>query len=597
MIPFIQLLIMMSLKTSVLIFIISIIKLLFKRFLTVKSNYYIWFLLIVSLVLPFGIHSEISIYNLIKLPVAIESANNPSDFLSQQKNLKLYMDTKKDLILETHEDKTALLKENGSDNGTNNPLFYLAQIKENNRTVNFMAQCFFYVWLTGLLMLSSIVFMRTKKFQKKIESENISLKSNIKSMFNTCKNQLKIKQEVELRTTRYLTTPSLIGLFHPIIFLPEKILNNFKEDELKYIVMHELAHVKKHDILIKWIILICQLVHWFNPIVWLGFSKMKKDMELDCDAYVLNNIEKDQYIHYGEIILNLLEYLSQGHAIPVSTNIIDKNSEIKRRIIMISKFNKKTYGLTLVSLIIILCIGYVAVAAAVPKSEKENLLPALKESVQELPEEETISASEAEQILQSKDDLLGKDYSYVWDLIGTPYIKTYYVNTKDTSKDDIAKNMSSVAVYPIKDSETNSALYIYFDKDCLVNVESDEFSEMSGSSWKDSDYTVTVRADLKGTEIDGEEFKNMDDETNIKELSEKYTGKSLIEFRNDFNLSHGCYKAISKNSMQLDIYPIVSKSSPSPYTGIYVYSEAGMIKSINTGMANLQFKNLDELFK
>jgi beta-lactamase regulating signal transducer with metallopeptidase domain len=61
-------------------------------------------------------------------------------------------------------------------------------------------------------------------------------------------------------------------------------LRSFSTEELRFVFLHELAHVRRRDILMSWLMALLQVVHWFNPLVWFAFSRWRADRELACDA-------------------------------------------------------------------------------------------------------------------------------------------------------------------------------------------------------------------------------------------------------------------------------------------------------------------------
>ncbi|MHC4511144.1 MAG: M56 family metallopeptidase, partial [Planctomycetota bacterium] len=103
-----------------------------------------------------------------------------------------------------------------------------------------------------------------------------------------------------------------------------------------------------------------QVLHWFNPLIWLAFRRMRADRELACDALVLARTHSDEPKRYGRIIVNLLERFSRPRPLPGMAGIMETKSQLKRRIAMIAKFKKNSYQWSpiAVALIIILaCIS------------------------------------------------------------------------------------------------------------------------------------------------------------------------------------------------------------------------------------------------
>lgn len=601
MIHFTKLLFIMSIKTSILILIILTVKFLFNRLFTGRTHYIIWFLLFISLTIPYTPESNLSIYNISKYfnqNVSISNTQLDQNAFFNNTNIinnngdKSYFENnqsipKENRFIATNENKT---------------IFNFITTISKSKT---LANIFAYIWLIGFLLLSFNVFIKTIKFGKLIHMEKEILDTKKILLLNKCKKTLSINKNVKLVKTNFFSTPSLVGLVYPKILLPKELLCKFNDDKLELILLHELSHLKRKDLLMNWFILIYQLIYWFNPIVWIGFYKMKNDMELACDAFVLRHLEKEKHISYGRVIIDFLEYFSKDHHIPVSTNILKNKNEVKRRIIMIKKFSKTSCQFTLISFLLISLVGcssitsmssFVSAPSTVSSTPKSNTLPTktVEKTTEEVPIENSngyISLSDSQQIVNNKSDILGKDYEYIRKIIGSPYVKTYYVNTKNLTADEILKNSSTESIYPIYNEEESSALYIFIENDKITNIKTDEFSGLPCNTWKDSDYKVNFFEYQFGSDIDDKDL------TVLSELKKEFIGKSLSDFRNKFTLTHYSAEAFNKKgNLQLSIYPIVSKDSASPIGGIYILSENNIIKNIKIDRAVLQFEQLDEHF-
>lgn len=89
--------------------------------------------------------------------------------------------------------------------------------------------------------------------------------------------------EQNIYQSEAVRSPFVLGIRHPIIYIPYDL----KGRALDYVLAHERHHLRRHDHLIRRLALVLLAVHWFNPLVWLAFYLMGKDMELSCDEGVL----------------------------------------------------------------------------------------------------------------------------------------------------------------------------------------------------------------------------------------------------------------------------------------------------------------------
>lgn len=109
-----------------------------------------------------------------------------------------------------------------------------------------------------------------------------------------------------LRLCAGLNAPMLAGVFRPTLLLPEKGLTG---DALRYSLLHELAHYRRHDIWLKTLALWVNALHWFNPCMWYMMRLVERDTELACDEAALKKLPLEEHSAYGKTILDAVERL------------------------------------------------------------------------------------------------------------------------------------------------------------------------------------------------------------------------------------------------------------------------------------------------
>lgn len=135
---------------------------------------------------------------------------------------------------------------------------------------------------------------------------------------------------IPIYESEYIQTAFLLGLFRPRIYLP---LGTGKERS--YVVAHEGMHRKRLDHIVKPLCYLAVVLHWFNPLVWLAFSLMNKDMEMSCDEQVLKNAKEDIRSDYSKSLLKLSARES-GLSVPLAFG----ESNTKERIRHALKYKK-----------------------------------------------------------------------------------------------------------------------------------------------------------------------------------------------------------------------------------------------------------------
>ncbi|WP_176461778.1 M56 family metallopeptidase [Anaeromicrobium sediminis] len=355
---FVTIIFQMSIRASLLILIILAVKFVFKKVLLPQIHYLIWFLLFIALTIPYTSESALSMYNIpnyfdtnkLSSESILPSVSNEKDVPPKSQDLediqynRLKQNTQKDKRILTFEESLT---------------------KKIMSTLS-------WIWLFGGLFVLFSSIIKNIQLHDSIRNEEEIYDEKILTILNHYKKQLNIQTNVKLIKTRQFSTPSLVGILKPRILIPAPILSNLDETKLGFIILHELSHLKRKDILTNWIILVFQSLYWFNPLIWIGFYRMKMDMEIACDTFVLNKLHKKHHIPYGKVIIELLEYFSYNKFSPIITNILQNKSEVERRIIMIKNFRKNSYVLMIISLLLVALVGCTTLTNATKNESTTN---------------------------------------------------------------------------------------------------------------------------------------------------------------------------------------------------------------------------------
>jgi hypothetical protein len=162
----------------------------------------------------------------------------------------------------------------------------------------------------------------------------------ILDLLEDCKSEMGIRTILGVVITDKVKSPALFGFVRPRLLLPAGIIETLSLKELRYVFLHELAHLKRHDIYLGYLSSLLQSLHWFNPLIWLAFYRIRNDRELACDALVLAQTHSSESKDYGRTIVSLLERFSRPRHLPAMAGILETKSQLKRRIKMIAKFKK-----------------------------------------------------------------------------------------------------------------------------------------------------------------------------------------------------------------------------------------------------------------
>lgn len=177
----------------------------------------------------------------------------------------------------------------------------------------------------------------------------------------------KIKESVLLKDNIYLCDHIdacfVFGIFNPKIYLPSSINN----EDLKYIIAHEKAHIQRKDYVYKPLAFLLLSIHWFNPIVWIAYKCFCNDLELACDEKVLVDFGLESKKEYSNTLIN---YSDQTH-LGVCPLAFSENN-VKSRVVSILKYKKPNKWIIAIGGLI--CAVFIACFMTNPKEIKTRLV-------------------------------------------------------------------------------------------------------------------------------------------------------------------------------------------------------------------------------
>ena len=168
-----------------------------------------------------------------------------------------------------------------------------------------------------------------------------------------------IPAAVEIRVSQGLVEPGVVGLFHPILLLPEGIVERLTRSQLEAVLAHELCHIHRRDNLCASLHMIVEAVFWFHPLVWWIGAQLVEERERACDEEVLRL--GNQASVYADAILHVCKLYLES---PLACVSGVAGSDIRRRIEAIMS-NRGAQGLNRAKKVLLVAAGTAAVLSPV----------------------------------------------------------------------------------------------------------------------------------------------------------------------------------------------------------------------------------------
>lgn len=233
-----------------------------------------------------------------------------------------------------------------------------------------IATILFIFWQVGVIFVLSFNIACYMLYLRKLRKYNIS--ANQQEM-ELLKELSESKNTPRLYKNSIVATPILIGVFRPEIILPYK---KYEDLKLRGILLHEITHMRKYDIVVKRLLILVGALHWFNPIIYFVRREIDKACELACDESVIKKFDNDGKQHYGDALIMVAADTIRN--MPVSITMFENKKNLRERLDAIMKhknFPRKTIFLSCVLLVIITCCTfYLGIARSSTNPENGNVI-------------------------------------------------------------------------------------------------------------------------------------------------------------------------------------------------------------------------------
>lgn len=292
-----ELAILATVSAGILALGIWLIEILFRRWMSPSQLAILWVLVLIRLVMPFAPESGFSLWNLTKLSIFQNQLVDPVP----NQILPPTVDSNPSLTQSKPSESVALpvnphLGDSAPPVASDNPGFLLAILP--------------WIWIgVGLGLLASTLLAHLF-FCRRLKSETVVADGRLLELWERCCHKVGFNRQLPMVLVEHLDQPAVLGVFHPMLLWPRSIAE-LSDSQIQLVMMHELGHVKRWDILTNWAMLFLRSVYWWNPIYWIASNRFQNLREQACDAFAIRAMKETKAKEYGELLL-LLSH--GGHA-------------------------------------------------------------------------------------------------------------------------------------------------------------------------------------------------------------------------------------------------------------------------------------------
>lgn len=254
-----------------------------------------------------------------------------------------------------------------------------------------------WTWLGGAALTLTISLCRLAVFLVRLRRSKLRDDAQLSATVDRLCAMLKVGRRVRLRITDSRIGPAVVGLFRPLVLLPEVIVAGKSPADLEPILAHELIHVRRGDLWLGMWQLLARSVWWFHPLVWSAMARLAREAERCCDEEVVSGLRCEP-ARYARGLLDVLErkrWLRPAPAFP-GVRPVDVTSKRLERIMSLGQGSRRRTPwwcwLTLAALGIVTLPGGARVAAQVDADEPVVKQPESKKTAVKRAETKTTVA-------------------------------------------------------------------------------------------------------------------------------------------------------------------------------------------------------------
>lgn len=187
-------------------------------------------------------------------------------------------------------------------------------------------------WLIGCVsMLLKLTFELARAQHLKHHGTEL-VSTDLQTKFLKLKQQIGLGKEITIRLSQRINIPCVIGHFKPVILLPSSVILGLSPTQIEMIILHELAHIQRNDVLINFVQTVLKILFFFNPAVHFLSHRIDQEREHACDDLAIKICGNT--LLYARTLQAFAEMrLSLSNQLALSSHFSERNSMLKQRVV------------------------------------------------------------------------------------------------------------------------------------------------------------------------------------------------------------------------------------------------------------------------
>ena len=224
----------------------------------------------------------------------------------------------------------------------------------------------FFGWLAGFAVMGLITVGGHLRLQRQLQREKRKPSKEMRWLIEKLARKMGIKFQGKVLVSDRIQAPAVTGWLNPKLVLPFQFAGYYSQQEIAFMLSHELVHLQRRDyFFITWA-LVLKCVYWFNPLIYVAYRLFRLDQELACDQRVITSVPLNERKSYG---LTILKTASQPEMMFENFQagcFWFTFSQMKERIAMINH-HRNSKGRSMLALLSMIVLGFTTLTFAAQK--------------------------------------------------------------------------------------------------------------------------------------------------------------------------------------------------------------------------------------
>ncbi len=242
------------------------------------------------------------------------------------------------------------------------------------------------IWLAGTVILGTWLFVRLHSLAGRhaYVAAAASLPQSFYNQLAGCAKLLRLRHVPRVAVTGRLVTPAVFGVFRPALLMPKGYLSKLSRRDTEHMLLHELAHIRRGDLVLHGLYMLVQIVYWYNPLLWLVRRQLHHLRELSCDATVANLL-RERTPAYRQTLLETARRLLARPVEP-GLGLLGLFEDSNRLAVRLNWLTKPTWRYRTMKRVAVATVAALMLACVLPMAQAQE--PASDEVKQVSPEED-----------------------------------------------------------------------------------------------------------------------------------------------------------------------------------------------------------------